>query len=138
MNNVYTLLLAPRPAGEARATSMPGLYVSLIAFNYFFVRKVMFMKYAQGYIVMPGGFGTMDEMFEALTLIQTHKLVNFPIVLFSSKYWSGLLDWIKGSMLEHSYISTEDMDSITVADSPDEAVAHIEDFYSKYALKPNF
>jgi uncharacterized protein (TIGR00730 family) len=111
---------------------------SLIDFNYFFVRKVMFMKYAQGYIVMPGGFGTMDEMFEAITLIQTHKLVNFPIVLVSSKYWSGLLNWIKGSMLERSHISAEDMDIITLADNPDEAVAHIENFYNKYALKPNF
>ncbi len=110
----------------------------LIDFNYFFVRKVMFMKYSQGYIVMPGGFGTLDELFEAITLVQTHKLIQFPIVLYSSSYWSGLIDWIKKVVIENHNISPEDMHIFKVVDSTEEAVKHIEDFYNKYALKPNF
>lgn len=108
-------------------------------FNYFFVRKMMFVKYAQGFVVLPGGFGTLDELFESLTLIQTHKIGKFPIVLFGKEYWGGLLDWVKKVLLEESgNISKEDLDLYLLTDSVDEAVKHIDDFYSKYLLKPNF
>lgn len=107
-------------------------------FNYFFVRKVMFMKYSQGYIILPGGFGTMDEMFEAITLIQTHKLVRFPIVLINKSYWGGLIEWIKERMLEEGKISEQDLDIYSLVDDPQEAVSTIETYYNKYALKPNF
>ena len=110
----------------------------LIDFNYFYVRKVMFMKYSQGYIVMPGGFGTMDEFFEAITLIQTHKLVQFPIVLYSSEYWQGLLDWMSNTMLYHHHISESDLRIFKMVDTTDDAVNTIEEFYNRYALKPNF
>ncbi len=110
----------------------------LIDFDYFFVRKVMFMKYSQGYIVLPGGFGTLDELFEAITLIQTAKLVHFPIVLVDSNYWKGLIAWVKEKLLEEEKISPEDMDIFRMVDTPEEAVAVIEEFYNKYALKPNF
>lgn len=109
-----------------------------INFNYFFVRKVMFMKYSQGYIVLPGGFGTMDELFEAITLIQTHKLVKFPIVMVSSTYWEGLINWINERMLEEGKIGPDDLKIFSVVDEPEEAVAIIESYYKKYALKPNF
>lgn len=109
-----------------------------INFNYFFVRKVMFMKYSQGYIILPGGFGTLDELFEAITLIQTHKLVKFPIVLVNKSYWEGLLNWIKERMLEEGKISPEDQEIYSVVDEPGEAVSIIETYYNKYALKPNF
>jgi len=98
----------------------------------------MFMKYSQGYIVLPGGFGTMDELFEAITLVQTHKLVRFPIVLVSKSYWQGLIDWINNVMLPQKNINAEDMNIFTIVDTPEEAVTVIEDFYKKYALKPNF
>lgn len=108
-------------------------------FDYFFVRKVMFTKYSQGFIVLPGGFGTLDELFEALTLIQTQKIARFPIILVGRKYWQGLLDWIKHTMGErHAYINMEDLDLFTVVDKPEEAVGAINAFYSKYLLKPNF
>jgi len=110
----------------------------LISFDYFFVRKVMFMKYSQGYIVMPGGFGTLDEFFEAVTLIQTHKMVRFPVVLFKSSYWGGLMDWVKKQLLDEGMISEEDMKLFRIADTPEEAVDHIEKFYEKYDIKPNF
>ncbi len=110
----------------------------LITFDYFFVRKVMFMKYSQGYIVLPGGFGTMDELFEAITLIQTHKSVRFPIVLVSKDYWTGLLDWIKDQMLAELNIAEADLDIFSIVDTADEAVEIIEKYYNKYALKPNF
>ncbi|HPF91180.1 MAG: TIGR00730 family Rossman fold protein [Flavobacteriales bacterium] len=110
-----------------------------IDFDYFFVRKVMFIKYSQGFIVLPGGFGTLDELFEALTLIQTQKIGRFPIILVGKKYWQGLLDWIKGTMGEkYAYINMPDMDLINVVDTPAEAVGVINTFYSKYMLKPNF
>lgn len=109
-----------------------------INFNHFFVRKVMFMKYSQGYIVLPGGFGTMDELFEAITLIQTHKLVRFPIVLVSKEYWQGLFDWITNIMLKEKNINAEDLNIFSIVDTPAEAVAVIDEFYKKYALKPNF
>jgi uncharacterized protein (TIGR00730 family) len=110
----------------------------LITFNYFFVRKLMFMKYSQGYIVMPGGFGTLDELFEAITLIQTNKMVNFPIALVGKDYWQGLLDWIKNSLLEAGNIKEKDLEIFKLVDSAEEAVAHIEEFYKRYHLKPNF
>lgn len=111
----------------------------LIIFDYFFVRKVVFVKYSQGFVVLPGGFGTLDEMFEAITLIQTHKIGKFPIVLVGRNYWQGLTDWIKDTVLgKEKYINPEDMNLFHVADTADEAVKIITDFYSKYMLKPNF
>jgi len=109
-----------------------------IDFNYFFVRKVMFMKYSQGYIVLPGGFGTLDELFEAITLIQTQKLVNFPIILMIKDYWKDLIVWIKDKMLTEENISPEDMDIFVLLDTAEEAVEYIDNFYKKYSLKPNF
>jgi uncharacterized protein (TIGR00730 family) len=110
-----------------------------IDFDFFFVRKVMFVKYSQGFIVLPGGFGTLDELFEALTLIQTKKIGRFPIVLVGKKYWSGLIDWIQTTLLEaENNISAPDMKLFSVVETPDEAVRVIEEFYSKYLLKPNF
>lgn len=111
----------------------------LISFDYFFVRKVMFMKYAQGFIVLPGGFGTMDELFEALTLIQTRKVAAFPVILVGKKYWGGLIDWIKSSLLEQEKnINEIDLELVSLVDTADEAVLNIEKFYSKYLHKPNF
>lgn len=110
-----------------------------INFDFFFVRKVMFVKYAQGFVVMPGGFGTLDELFEALTLIQTKKIGRFPIVLVGRSYWSGLIDWIKSTMLEIEHnINPEDLKLFNVVDTAEEAVRVIDDFYAKYLLKPNF
>tara|TARA_B100000809_G_scaffold264094_1_gene318995 strand:- start:3473 stop:4180 length:708 start_codon:yes stop_codon:yes gene_type:complete len=110
-----------------------------IDFDYFFVRKVMFMKYSQGFIALPGGFGTFDELFEALTLIQTGKVGKFPIVLVGKDYWGGLVDWIKSVMLEREgNINAKDLDLFTLVDTADDAVKCIDDFYSNYLLKPNF
>ena len=102
----------------------PFLDVS-IDFRYFFVRKTMFVKYACAFVVFPGGFGTMDELFEALTLIQTNKVRHFPVVLFGSAYWQGLLDWVRSTMLQEGKISTGDMDLMFVTDDPAEAAAYI-------------
>ncbi len=110
----------------------------LITFDYFFVRKVMFMKYSQGFIVMPGGFGTMDELTEALTLIQTKKIGRFPIVLVGKKFWSGMMDWIKQSLVSEEMIDENDLNLINFVDTPQEAVKVINEFYSKYMLSPNF
>ena len=107
-------------------------------FDYFFVRKVMFVKYSQGFIVMPGGFGTLDELSEALTLIQTKKIGRFPIVLVGSSFWNGLMDWFKNSLLENKMINEEDLNLFRVVDTADEAVAHIQAFYDKYAINVNF
>ncbi len=110
-----------------------------LAFDYFFVRKVMFVKYSQGFIVMPGGFGTLDEFFESMTLIQTHKIGRFPVVLVGTKFWGGLIDWIKQTMLEEFHnISADDLDLFQLVDTPEEAVNKIDEFYAKYLLKPNF
>ncbi len=99
-------------------------YVDLgINFRYFFVRKTMFVKYAQGYVVMPGGFGTMDELFEAMTLAQTGKITSFPIVLFGTEYWGGLIDWLRNTMLTDYKVSAEDIDMLHITDDIDEAVA---------------
>lgn len=111
----------------------------LITFDYFFVRKVMFVKYAQGFIVMPGGMGTLDELFEAITLVQTQKISRFPIVLVGKSYWQGLLNWIEEVMLgREGNISPEDLKLINIVDTPTDAVKVIDDFYSKYLLSPNF
>jgi uncharacterized protein (TIGR00730 family) len=111
----------------------------LITFDHFFVRKVMFMKYAQGFIVLPGGFGTLDELFEAITLIQTDKIGQFPIILVGSSYWNGLLNWVKDVVLKEEHnISIKDLELFTVVDKAGQAVDHIEQFYSKYLLSPNF
>lgn len=110
-----------------------------INFDYFFARKVNFIKYSQGFVVMPGGFGTMDELFEALTLIQTKKIGRFPIVLVGSRYWQGMIDWLEQTMcLEERNINPEDMRLMQVVDTPDDAVRVIDEFYGKYLLKPNF
>jgi uncharacterized protein (TIGR00730 family) len=111
----------------------------LINFDYFFVRKVMFVKYAQGFVVMPGGFGTLDELFEAITLIQTKKIGRFPIILVGRRYWQGLFDWIHDIMLrEESNISPEDLNLVSIVDTAADAVKVIDDFYNKYLLSPNF
>ena len=111
----------------------------LITFDYFFVRKTMFMKYSQGFIVLPGGFGTCDELFESLTLIQTEKIGTFPIIMVGKEYWQGLIDWIHTVMLEdEENISKEDLDLFILVDTAEEAVEHINQFYSKYMLSPNF
>jgi len=110
----------------------------LITFDYFFVRKVMFIKYSQGFVIMPGGFGTIDELSEALTLIQTKKIGRFPIVLVGKKFWGGLVDWIKITLLTEKMISEEDLDLFNVVDTPKEAVKVIDEFYAKYLLSPNF
>ncbi|QQV02193.1 MULTISPECIES: TIGR00730 family Rossman fold protein [Chryseobacterium] len=107
-------------------------------FDYFFVRKVMFVKYSQGFIVMPGGFGTLDELTEAITLIQTLKIGRFPIVLVGTEFWSGLLDWFKATLLKEGMISEGDLDLYRVVDTADEAVAHIKAFYDKYSVNVNF
>lgn len=107
-------------------------------FDYFFVRKVMFVKYSQGFIVMPGGFGTLDEFTEALTLIQTNKIGRFPIVLVGTEFWSGLLNWFKETLLHEGMISADDLDLYRVVDTADEAVAHIKAFYDKYSVNVNF
>jgi uncharacterized protein (TIGR00730 family) len=119
----------------------PNPYIDpdkLISFKYFFVRKVMFLKYSQGFVAMPGGFGTIDELAEALTLIQTNKIAKFPIILVGSDYWTGLVEWIKNTMLTEGNISPEDMDLFRIADTSDEVIKIVNDFYSKYNLKPNF
>jgi uncharacterized protein (TIGR00730 family) len=111
----------------------------LITFKHFFVRKVMFQKYAQGFIVLPGGFGTFDEFFESATLIQTGKIGRFPIVLVGSDFWKGLVEWIdKVVQQEEKNISPEDISLFTIVDNADEAVGVINKFYSKYLLSPNF
>ncbi len=111
----------------------------LINFDYFFVRKVMFVKYAQGFIVLPGGFGTLDELFEAITLIQTTKTGKFPIILVGKDFWSGLLKWVKEVLLDQEKnISPEDIDLMVLVDTAEEAVEEINKFYKKHMLTPNF
>ena len=108
-------------------------------FDYFFVRKVMFVRYAQGFIVMPGGFGTLDELFEALTLIQTNKVEMFPIILVGSEFWEGLIKWIKNTLLEENYnISSEDLDLFKIADTKEDVINILEEFHNNYKFSPNF
>ena len=108
-------------------------------FDYFFVRKVMFVKYSQGFVVMPGGFGTLDELFEAITLIQTKKIGKFPIILVGSEFWAGLIEWVKKIMIDQEKtVSPSDMDLIKIVDTEDEVVEALDNFYKKYNLSPNF
>jgi uncharacterized protein (TIGR00730 family) len=110
-----------------------------IDFDYFFVRKVMFVKYSQGFVVMPGGFGTLDEFFEAFTLIQTHKIEVFPLILVGTDYWSGLMEWIKKILLEqNNNISPNDLDLVHLVDTEDEVLNILNSFYEEYNLSPNF
>ena len=110
-----------------------------INFDYFFVRKVMFVKYSQGFVVMPGGFGTLDELFEAITLIQTHKIDKFPIILVGREFWSGLIEWVQTTLLDSfQNISTGDVDLIQVVDTADEVIEILDAFYDEYNLSPNF
>ena len=109
-----------------------------LEFDYFFVRKVIFVKYSQAFVIMPGGFGTLDELFEAMTLIQTKKIARRPIVLLGTAYWSGLFDWIQNVQLKEGYISASDLSLFKLTDSSDEALAFIDDFFRSHALSPNF
>jgi len=110
-----------------------------LQFDYFFVRKVMFVKYAQGFVAMPGGFGTLDELFEAMTLIQTKKIAKFPIILVGKEFWAGMIVWIKEMMLnQNANISEKDLDLFTIVDTADEVVDTINSFYKKHHLSPNF
>jgi hypothetical protein len=131
---------ANKGAAEAGGTSIglnirlpfeqvPNPYANLrINFKYFFIRKVMFVKFAVAYVILPGGFGTMDELFEALTLIQTRRIKSFPVVLMGSEYWRGLVDWLKNAMVAEGNIAREDLDLIQVLDDPEEVVRHIQKF----------
>ncbi|GAA4231220.1 TIGR00730 family Rossman fold protein [Postechiella marina] len=108
-------------------------------FDYFFVRKVMFVKYSQGFVVMPGGFGTLDELFEAITLIQTHKIEKFPIILVGTDFWAGLMDWIKSTLLDKfGNISATDLDLIHLVDTQEEVITILDGFYNGSELSPNF
>jgi uncharacterized protein (TIGR00730 family) len=109
----------------------------LLNFRYFFVRKVMFVRYAQGFVFLPGGYGTLDELFEALTLIQTHKILSFPIYMIGTEYWKGLMDWIKSTMREHGCISDDDL-AMIVTDDLDEVVNGIEKHYREQHVVRNF
>lgn len=110
-----------------------------LEFDYFFVRKVIFVKYSQAFVIMPGGLGTLDEMFEAMTLVQTKKINKRPIVLVGSSYWQGLIDWITKSVLEEeNNISIDDLKLIQIVDTAEEAVKYIDEFYKSHQLTPNF
>lgn len=137
---------ANRGAREAEVTSV-GLNIELpeeqvaniyatksITFNHFFVRKIMLVKYAAAFIIMPGGLGTLDELTELLTLMQTHKIKPFPVVLFDSQYWDGFLDWLRSSVLTKSYISEEDFDLLRVCDHPDEVIEAVRKWYEKQEI----
>jgi uncharacterized protein (TIGR00730 family) len=114
-------------------------YDKNLNFDYFFVRKVMFVKYSQAFIMMPGGFGTMDEFFEVLTLTQTGKMLQVPLILVGNEFWSGLLQWVKEVMMEkENNISPKDFELVKLADTADEVAKHVLDFYSQHALQPNF
>ncbi len=110
----------------------------LMNFDFFFVRKVMLNKYAQGFIVLPGGFGTMDELFEALTLIQTDKASQFPVILMGTNYWGGLVKWLNDTMMENGKVSSDNLALFSLTDDPEEAVERISSFYNQHALAPNF
>jgi len=110
-----------------------------IDFDYFFVRKIMFVKYAQAFVVMPGGFGTLDELFEALTLIQTHKIEKIPVILYGKEFWNGCMDWLKQVVsLKYSNISSEDLDLLHLVDNPDEVLKIIDKHYKNQIYSPNF
>lgn len=122
---------------EAAGNSFIDIKYNL-RFRYFFIRKVMFIRYAQGYVFLPGGVGTLDELFEALTLIQTHKIHPFPIYMMGKTYWEGLMDWIKDVMLSHGCISPEDLDLVHITDDPDEVANGIERHYQRDRAERNF
>jgi uncharacterized protein (TIGR00730 family) len=105
-----------------------------ITFHHFFIRKVMLVKYACAFVIMPGGLGTLDELTEVLTLIQTQKIKPFPVILFSSEYWGGFLDWLKGTLLAHGAISPEDFDLLRVFDSPQEVFSAVDNWYNKHVV----
>jgi len=110
----------------------PNRYVKhLIDFHYFFCRKVMFVKYAKAFVIFPGGFGTLDEFFESITLIQTERMGRFPVILYGSKFWGGLIDWLKKSVLKEKNIDPQDMDIFQVVDTPEDVIKAIRDFYNK-------
>jgi len=110
----------------------PNKFVdAVLSFRYFFVRKVMFVKYAKAFVIMPGGYGTLDEFFEAITLIQTQRIPKFPVILFDSKYWKPLLGWLKSTVYKHGNISKEDMGLFVLADEPKEVAQVIKRFYDK-------
>jgi uncharacterized protein (TIGR00730 family) len=141
---------ANRGASEANGISVglniqlpfeqvPNAYIkTIINFRYFFCRKVMFLKYTSAVIVLPGGFGTMDEMFETLTLIQTHKIRDLPLILMGADYWKGLTAWLRSAMLRRSYIDADDIDLMRVCDSCEEAIRIINSFYTKRESSINF
>lgn len=110
----------------------------MLKFRYFFVRKVMFIRYAQGFVFLPGGFGTLDEMFEALTLIQTQKINRFPIYLMGTSYWQGMMEWIYDTLLNSECISTEDLEMMQLTDDPEEVANGIERHYQRYRSQRNF
>lgn len=119
----------------------PNKYIDfdkLISFDHFFVRKVMFVKYAQAFVIMPGGFGTLDELFEALTLIQTKKIGEFPVILVGKEYWEGLYDWMKNTMLKENNIDESDLELFYMVDTSEEVLDIINNFYSKLRHTPNF
>lgn len=109
-----------------------------LKFQYFFVRKVMFVKYAQAFVVLPGGIGTLDELFEALTLVQTKKIKKIPIILVDTKFWGGLIDWIKKTLVNESMINIEDLDYIHLVDRSNEVFEKIDYFYKTAHFSPNF
>ena len=109
-----------------------------LGFDNFFVRKTLFTKYSQGFIMMPGGFGTMDEFFEVATLIQTGKMTQVPLILVGKKYWGGLLNWMEMVMMEEKNVSVKDLSLLAMVDTAEEVVEHVLDFYSKHSLQPNF
>ena len=121
--------------------SKPNPYIDQqfeLNFRYFFVRKVMFVRYAQAFVVLPGGFGTLDELFESLTLIQTEKIKFFPVYLVGKDYWKGMLDWLKNTVLAHGNIKSEDLDLIRLSDDPDEIANGIEKHYRQVKSLENF
>lgn len=110
----------------------PNKFVdTVLRFRYFFVRKVMFVKYAKAFVILPGGFGTLDEFFEAITLIQTERILKFPVILLGSEYWKGLIDWLKETVYQQGNISKEDLNLFIVVDKPQEVVAAIKKYYAK-------
>ena len=109
-----------------------------LSFEYFFIRKVMFVKYAQAFVVLPGGFGTLDELFESLTLIQTKKITRVPIILLGIRFWSGLIDWVKNVLIEDKLISPEEFDLFSIVDTQEEVLTCLENFHTKGIFNPNF
>ena len=114
----------------------PNPYVKLlINFHYFFCRKVMFLKYAKAFVIVPGGFGTLDELFESITLIQTHRMDKFPVIIYGSQYWKGMIDWLRGTVLKSKCIDPEDFDLFKVVDRPEDIVKIINSFYRRKRKK---